>query len=158
MDAYDLAMVDGSEDHAAYHAMRRSVLFGGSSDYVVDQEDETKPENLALLLKHMGKPTGTVRLDTTSEGKAIVRLVAIARDVQGKGHGAVLMRLLENMAIRHGFRELFIYSAPDAVGFYRKCGYAPFTFDPGNSRGVQLHKVLAQETRAFDSLPGTGKP
>jgi len=144
MDSYDLSLADGADDWAAYHRIRRLVLFEarGRFDYIPDGPEEIKAENLSLLLKYLEEPIGTVRLDARPEGKAIVRLVAIASRLQRQGHGRVLMNLVEELAKALGLKELLVHAAPDAVGFYQKLGYSHFDFEKGDFGSVQLHKLI----------------
>jgi GNAT superfamily N-acetyltransferase len=144
MNNYDLSLAESAEDQAAYHHIRRTVLFEarGRFDYVTDGPDEQKAENLSLLLKYRDQPIGTVRLDQRPDGKAIVRLVAIVTPLQRQGHGTVLMDRVEKLAASLGVSELFVHAAPDAVGFYQKRGYRPFEFEKGEFQSIQLHKLL----------------
>lgn len=142
MDGYELILIQSEDDVEAYHRIRHHVLFDGSSAYLREGPDEVREENLSLLLKRQDLPLGTVRLDQKPDCKAIIRLVSIASDMQRQGHGAVLMRLMEQRAASLGIEELFVHARPAALGFYTKLGYDPFTFEPDNSESIQLHKLL----------------
>jgi N-acetylglutamate synthase-like GNAT family acetyltransferase len=144
MDAYDLCLVENADDCEAYHRIRRTVLFEarGRFDYIADEQEELKAENLSLLLKYREQPIGTVRLDQKENGKAIVRLVAIVSHLQKQGHGTVLMERVEKLAIDLGHDELFVHSASNAVGFYKKLGYSRFDFERGEFQSVQMHKLI----------------
>lgn len=141
---YDLVLVENADDQSAYHRIRRTVLFEarGRFDYIPGGPEEIKEQNLSLIFKLDGEPIGTVRLDQRPGGRAIVRLVAIATDVQRRGHGAVLLQHIERLALSLGIRELLVHSAPDAVGFYRKSGFERFDFEAGDFNSVQLHKII----------------
>lgn len=144
IDRYDLCVAECADDQSAYHRLRRTVLFEarGRFDYVPDGPEEVKKHNLSLLFKLDGHPIGTVRLDQKPDGKAIVRLVAIAPDCQRHGHGRALLERLERLAASLGISELLVHSAPDAVGFYQKFGFSPFEFETGTFESVQLHKMI----------------
>lgn len=60
MDVYELCLVENADDWAAYHRIRRTVLFEarGRFDYVTDGPEELKAENLSLLLKYREQPIG----------------------------------------------------------------------------------------------------
>jgi N-acetylglutamate synthase-like GNAT family acetyltransferase len=143
MARYALTLIEDADDVAAYHQLRQHVLFGGSQEYIRNGPDEARNENLSLLLKLDGAPIGTVRLDQKSDQKAIIRLVAIASDLQRAGHGTALMSLVEGLASSLGIRELLIHALPAASGFYLRLGYTPFTFDPENHESIQLHKIIS---------------
>lgn len=144
MERYDLMLAENADDQSAYHRIRQRVLFEarGRFDYVADEPEEIKEENLSLLFKRDGEPIGTVRLDQKSDRRAIVRLVAIASHLQRQGHGTALMGHVERLALSLGIHELLVHSAPDAVGFYQKLGFSPFEFAKGDSGSVQLHKLI----------------
>jgi GNAT superfamily N-acetyltransferase len=55
---------------------------------------------------------------------AILRRVAVRSDAQGLGHGRELLSLAQRFAQAEGCSRLLSHVAPDAVGFYRKCGFA----------------------------------
>ncbi|SCX32331.1 putative acetyltransferase [Agrobacterium sp. DSM 25558] len=144
MGSYDLVLVESAADQSAYHRIRRTVLFEarGRFDYIPDEAEEIKEQNLSLIFKLDGQAIGTVRLDQKSDGRAIVRLVAIAPEFQNRGHGRALMTLLGRLALSLGVNELLVHSAPDAAGFYQKLGFVAFEFEDGNFRSVQLHKEI----------------
>ncbi|WP_429923506.1 GNAT family N-acetyltransferase [Agrobacterium vitis] len=141
---YDLVLAESAADQFAYHRIRRTVLFEarGRFDYIPDGPEEIKEENLSLIFKLDGEAIGTVRLDRRPDGKAIVRLVAIASDFQRRGHGTALMTRLEHLALSLCISELLVHSAPDAVGFYQKLGFVAFEFEVGDFGSVQLHKAI----------------
>ena len=144
MEHHALVLAENADDRAAYHRIRRKVLCEarGHFDYIVDGPDERKPENLPLLLKYDDEPVGTVRLDQRPDGTAIVRLVAIVAHLQRRGHGTVLMDLVEGLAATRGTTELYVHAAPDAVRFYRRLGFTPHRFEDGAFDSVQLHKRI----------------
>jgi hypothetical protein len=104
---YDLVLPESAADQFAYHRIRRTVLFEarGSFDYIPDRPEEVKAENLSLIFKLDEQAIGTVRLDQKPDGRAIVRLVAIAHDFQNRGHGTALMTRLELLALSLGIND-----------------------------------------------------
>lgn len=142
---YELTKVETPSDWAAYHAIRRDVLFEarGNLNYDPDHPDDRRPENLPLLLKADGVALGTVRLDLRPGRIAVVRLVAIKTERQRSGHGTALLRMLETIARSLDVAELRVFAAADAAGFYRTNGFANVIFDPDNrGSGIQLRKLL----------------
>lgn len=144
MPKYELTIVEHEADRVAYHQIRRAVLFGGRTDYIENGPEESKTQNLSLLLKVRGLPLGTVRLDTKAGGKAIVRLLAIAAEVQHRGHGTELMGMVETLARDMGVSELLVHAYPIAVGFYEKIGYVQAAFEEADGPGVQMRKLLPE--------------
>jgi hypothetical protein len=95
---YQLVDVNDPADWVAYHAIRRQELFEARGRHGVYDENypgEHEPNMDHLLLKLDGRPIGTTRLDVRQDGTAVFRLVAIAADVQGQGHGRILADLVD---------------------------------------------------------------
>src|SRR5262245_23844522 len=93
---------------ASYHAIRREVLFearGLHGVYDDNHPDERAPGNHAKLLVHGADPVGVVRIDIDGTVAAL-RRVAIRTDLQGRGHGRVLLALAERFARDAGCMRL----------------------------------------------------
>jgi GNAT superfamily N-acetyltransferase len=123
--SYELRAPDSAEDWKAYHGIRRKVLFenrGQSGVYDENHPDERREGNYPLLLLLEGEPIGVIRVDINGL-QAIFRRVAIREDLQRSGHGRVLLTLAESFAQSKGCNYILSAVAPDAVGFYERCGY-----------------------------------
>jgi len=95
--------------------MRTNGLFGV---YNENHPDETAPNNHPKLLVYEGEPVGVVRID--SDGAvAALRRVAIRVDLQQRGHGRVLLELVERFARKAGCTRLVSFVAPEAIAFYQ---------------------------------------
>jgi hypothetical protein len=90
-DHYELVQASSPEDWEALHNLRRSELFAQRGDvtYDADHPDDRAPNHFPLILKFRDQRIGTARLDLFENGGAAIRLVAIARQEQCKGHGRV---------------------------------------------------------------------
>jgi GNAT superfamily N-acetyltransferase len=134
MKDYELLAPTGEAAWRAYHDIRRAVLFEARGQFGVYQEDrpdERAPGNHPQLLLHRGEPVGVVRIDVSGD-TAICRRVAIRSDLQRLGHGRALLTLVQQFARDKGCARLASHVAPDAVGFYERCG---FTVDTADSIG-----------------------
>jgi GNAT superfamily N-acetyltransferase len=110
----------------AFHDIRRMVLFEARGRFGVYDEahlDDRAPGNYPKLLMFRGEPVGVVRIDIDGP-TARLRRVAIRSDLQRRGHGRALLSLAEAFARRHGCQTLVSHVAPDAAGFYERCGFA----------------------------------
>jgi GNAT superfamily N-acetyltransferase len=126
MTNYDLVSPSDPGAWAAYHEIRRRVLFEARGRYGVydrHRPDETAPGHFPRLLLYAADPIGVVRIDVAGS-TAILRRVAIRADVQGRGPGRMLIALVEEFAKSNGCHECVTHAAQDAVEFYRKCGFA----------------------------------
>ena len=115
----------GDEEWRIYHAIRRRVLFENRGLFGVYDEnhpDTFVPGNHPFLLFLDGEAMGAIRVDL-GERVAILRQIAIREDMQRRGHGRVMLSRAEGFARRSGCHLTRVYSAPDAVGFYARCGY-----------------------------------
>jgi GNAT superfamily N-acetyltransferase len=129
---YELAEVTVPGDWVAYHAIRRQELFearGRHGIYDPNRPDERLPAMHPYLLKLDGKPLGTTRLDIRDDGTAVFRLVAITATEQGKGHGRVLGKMVEQRARGFGTHTALVNAAPTAVGYYESTGWQRHVWD-----------------------------
>jgi len=122
---YELRPPQTEEDWQEFHNIRRKVLFenrGKRDSYIQNHPDDFTSGNHPLILVHKSQTTGVCRLDTA--GTVIwLRRVAIREDLQRQGHGRVLLRLAELLAVQLGGKEIRSNAAVEAVGFYEKCDY-----------------------------------
>ncbi|HKA21568.1 MAG TPA: GNAT family N-acetyltransferase [Blastocatellia bacterium] len=122
---YELRVPTSAEEWQAHHRIRREVLFenrGQFGEYDENHPDEHREGNHPLLLIHNGEPIGVIRVDISGT-QAIFRRVAIREDLQRSGHGRMLLALAESFAQSKGCNHISSEVAPDAVGFYQRCGY-----------------------------------
>ncbi len=128
---HDLRTPRDDEEWRAFHAIRRKVLFenrGKSEAYDENHPDDRKMGNHPLVLVYRGEVIGVLRIDVSARfdasGRvAMLRRVAIRDDLQGLGHGRVLLRLAEEFAKAEGCAEMRSNAAVEAVEFYERCGY-----------------------------------
>jgi len=149
--AYSLISVVSPEHWAAYHALRKKVLFddrGRPSKYDSNHPDDRRPSNRPVILMCDSAPVAAMRIDIVGSASfAIMRTVAVMANHQRRGYGRIVLSLAEEYALQNGSTAAVVFSAPDAVGFYTKCGYAPHTWDPQGlfGSGPQLRKLLTRQ-------------
>lgn len=129
-----LKRVESDGDWAAYHSIRRRVLWEdrGLGSYDERHPDDRLVGNHPLLLMHEGAPVGTARLDVVGQRLGIVRLVAIESGLQRRGLGRTLMTQVENHARGLGLVRLEVNAAKDAEGFYQRLGWETVHSDRKN--------------------------
>src|SRR5262245_5317187 len=122
---YELRTPSSPEEWQAYHSIRRKVLFenrGRFGIYDENHPDEHRIGNHPLLLMMDGEAIGVIRIDINGN-YAVFRRVAIREDLQRAGHGRLLLTLAEAFAQERGCLHILSDVAPDAAGFYERCGY-----------------------------------
>jgi putative acetyltransferase len=62
---------------------------------------------------------GCGRLEKNSE----LRMIYVNPKFQKKGFGSKMIKKLENLAKRKGFKKVHVKALPNAVGFYKRLGY-----------------------------------
>jgi len=121
------------------------VLFENRGQFGVYDEhrpDEYSKGNHPLLLFLDDEAIGVIRVDIHGD-RAIFRRVAIREDLQRAGHGRVLLTLAESFAQERGCLQIWSDVAPDAVGFYQRCGYMFVPSAPMAGTSISMQKSLA---------------
>jgi GNAT superfamily N-acetyltransferase len=142
---YELRAPGSTEEWEAYHGIRRKVLFenrGRIGVYDKNHPDETHEGNYPLILLLEGEAIGVIRVDINGE-QAIFRRVAIHEDLQRAGHGRMLLALAESFARAKRCNRIWSDVAPDAVGFYERCGYTLVPSAPMIGTSIPMQKNLA---------------
>lgn len=141
--SYELIVVATAEDLTRYHEIRRVELFEarGSSAYDSNRPEEKKPGHFQLLLKLNGVGIATTRFDLLGNGVAAIRLVAVTRAEQGKGHGRILSQLTEGFAREKRVSKLVVNAAPGAVQYYRRMSFVPESWNPSELIGIAADNV-----------------
>ena len=140
-------------DWAAYHAIRRHVLFelrGRATSYDASHPDERLPGHHPLILWVRDIPVGVVRVDLDGD-VATLRRVAIRADLQRRGHGRRLLELAEDFARAHRCARVESHVDRDAIGFYARCGYALVDAND-TSRSPLMAKVLGAGANAAKQI------
>ena len=147
---YSLEAPASPDDWQAFHDIREAELFRArhrDAAYDRNHPDDFTPENQPLLFKRDGQPIGVMRLDDFGDGTGAVRLVAITRNAQGRGHGRAMAALCDAVARESGLQTLYVNAAPEALGFYEKTGWERFVWNPAElvsiaADCVQMRKWL----------------
>jgi GNAT superfamily N-acetyltransferase len=136
--SYELIVVSTADDLARYHDIRRVELFEarGRSTYDSNRPEEKKAGHFQMLLKLDGVGIATTRFDLLGDGVAVIRLVAVTKREQRKGHGRVLAELIEAFAAGKGVSKLVVNAAPDAVQYYGRMGFVPESWNPAELVGI----------------------
>jgi GNAT superfamily N-acetyltransferase len=117
---------DSGVEWETYHQIRREILFerrGRAGEYDADHPDERRPGNHPMVLFVDDVAVAVIRIDLAPP-RATFRRVAVRERDQRRGYGTILLRLAEQFALAHGCTDAVSFVDEDAMGFYRKCGFA----------------------------------
>jgi len=131
-------------DWAAYHDIRRRILFENRGEHGVydpDRPDERGPGHFPRLLVRASTYVGVVRVDV-ADGTAYLRRVAIDEPYQRQGLGRTLLELAETFARGQSATRVESSVARDAVPFYLKCGYRLVAAEEAGAAHPQMYKDL----------------
>lgn len=107
----------------------RQIMVGAFSENSNDTEsweqryDEAVASGRHLLLTFNDMAVGAASLDIYDNCWAQFRNIAIDPAFQGKGHGRILLRCIENLSSHFGAQEIQLLAAPDVIDFYKHMGY-----------------------------------
>ncbi|MDR3471556.1 MAG: GNAT family N-acetyltransferase [Devosia sp.] len=137
---YELRPVTTPQEWQAMHDIRRAALFTEEAHPGVIYDEnhplDRHPGHQPFLLMLDDRPIGVVRLDDRGNGEGIVRLVAVRPELQGRGHGRELDRLVEVEARGRGMRRLMLNARNEAIGFYQRTGWRPEVWDATELAGI----------------------
>jgi GNAT superfamily N-acetyltransferase len=133
--AHELRAPASDAEWAAYHAIRRHVLFelrGQGAAYDPRHPDEHRPGHHPMILWADDLPAGVVRIDVHAP-VATLRRVAIREELQRQGYGRRLLDAAERFARAQGCTRVESRVDPSAIGFYQRCGYVRADLTDGGS-------------------------
>ncbi len=112
----------------------------------VDGHDATCVHILALW---KDQAVGTARLRTTPEGVTKAERVGVRGGFQGRGIGAALMTLLEDIARERGDTTMRLNAQERVVPFYETLGYISYgdPFMEACIRHVRMKKALDESAQ-----------
>ena len=142
----ELIAPQNAADWAAYHDIRRRILFENRGEHGVydpNRPDERAPGHFARLLVRAPAYIGVVRVDV-ADGTAYLRRVAIDEPYQRQGLGRTLLALAEGFAQAQSATRVESSVARDAVPFYLKCGYRLVNAEEADAAHPQMYKDLAR--------------
>lgn len=126
-----LVPADDPEGMAAVHAIRHAV-FVVEQAVPADLEWDGKDGRAVHVLAD-GVGTGRLLLGEDAARKnggdprtAVLGRLAVLRDARGGGHGARLVRALEEEARRLGLDGVYLEAQVHAIPFYEKLGYTAY--------------------------------
>lgn len=122
---------DDAQAMAAVHAIRHEVFVVEQNVPAELEWDGKDGRAVHVLAPDAG--TGRLLLGADAAAKnggdqdlAVLGRLAVLKAARGTGLGALLVRALEDEAVRLGLAGVYLEAQVHAAGFYRKLGYAEF--------------------------------
>lgn len=126
-------------------AVRRSVFIEEQripKELEWDEHDETAVH--AVARNRLGQVIATGRLVPGGPGQGRVGRMAVHRVLRGGGHGAAVLRALEEAAKARGDREVTLHAQRSAEAFYTRLGYVPHgePFEEAGIAHIEMRRGL----------------
>ena len=134
------------EELAAALALRIEVFCGEQGVTFDGDRDGLDDEALHLVaIGDGGEVVGTCRMLIEPGGTARFGRLCVRASARGTGVGALLLAEAEREARAGGARRVGMHAQTDALGLYRRAGYAEYgePFDEEGIEHVGMEKMLA---------------
>jgi YbgC/YbaW family acyl-CoA thioester hydrolase len=107
-----------------------------------DEHDATAVH--AVARNRLGQAVATGRLVSESSGVGRIGRMAVHRVLRGGGHGAAVLRALEEAAAARGDREVTLHAQRSAEAFYLGLGYLPHgePFEEAGIAHIEMRRKL----------------
>lgn len=128
-------------------ALRRAVFVQEQGIAPELEWDALDAQSLHVVARNrIGQVIATGRLLPAEAGGAVARIgrMAVEHSLRGSGHGAAVLRALEDAACRRGQREVLLHAQRSAEGFYRRLGYsvAGAPFEEAGIAHIEMRRML----------------
>lgn len=99
----------------------------------------------AVARNRLGQVIGTGRLLPAEDGTARIGRMAVHRTLRSGGHGAAVLRALEDAARARGDREVALHAQRSAERFYARLGYAAHgePFEEAGIAHIEMRRLLS---------------
>ncbi|OUM02993.1 YbgC/FadM family acyl-CoA thioesterase [Variovorax sp. JS1663] len=126
-------------------AVRRSVFIEEQripKELEWDEHDERAVH--AVARNRLGQVIATGRLVPGAPGQGRIGRMAVHRVLRGGGHGAAVLRALEEAAKARGDREVALHAQRSAEAFYQRLGYQPHgePFEEAGIGHIEMRRAL----------------
>jgi YbgC/YbaW family acyl-CoA thioester hydrolase len=126
-------------------AVRRSVFIEEQripKELEWDAHDESAVH--AVARNRLGQVIATGRLVPGEPGQGRIGRMAVHRVLRGGGHGAAVLRALEEAAKARGDREVALHAQRSAEAFYRRLGYEVHgePFEEAGIAHIEMRRAL----------------
>jgi predicted GNAT family N-acyltransferase len=113
----------GTREYDQMIKLRMDVLLNPIGIPVSYINEEKEKEDILLGAYREAELIGCCILTPQSNQQVQLRQMAVQRNFQNTGVGRMIVSQAETIALRKGFRLLFMHARDNVIPFYQKCGY-----------------------------------
>jgi predicted GNAT family N-acyltransferase len=115
-------IVTDLESHSAeIRSVRTEVFVREQSIPAIDEFDQHDATCTHVLVLEKDNPVATGRLDLNQDGR--IGRVAVLRSHRRRGLGTLVMKALENEAVKANISRIWFHAQVRSIGFYESLGY-----------------------------------
>ena len=126
----------------------RKEVFGDEENapdalYIIDDYDK-KEDTCNYLLKVNNDYVATIRYIKVNNKTVKLQRLVVPKKFRGNGYANIILKYLEEDALKLGYKKIIMDSALSAVGFYEKNNYKILSdvFYEDNRPHVKMEKIL----------------
>lgn len=124
MQEYQMRSPVSPEEFKDYFHLRWLVLRQPWDQPEGSEKDDKEEDSFQLaVFTGLNQPVACGRLQLNSSEEAQIRFMAVHPQFQNKGLGRMIMKGLEEEAVKSGANRVILQARENAVEFYKSCGY-----------------------------------
>jgi len=113
-----------AEDFEGCYDLRWRILRKPWGQPMGSEKDGLEHDAIHVMARLKGRVVGTGRIHFNSESEAQLRYMAVEESLRGAGIGTLILDGLEGKAREKGAKVVVANARDNALGFYKKRGYA----------------------------------
>jgi N-acetylglutamate synthase-like GNAT family acetyltransferase len=116
---------NSSAEFEQYYNLRYEVLRKPWLQPKGSEKDDGDKSSIHRMIidESNGKAVAVGRLQFNTSEEAQIRYMAVSDNYQLKGYGNIIVKTLEDIALKKGIRNIILQSRENALKFYWKNGY-----------------------------------
>ena len=137
-----IKQVSSDTDRILASDIRKQVFVHEQGIPAAVEEDGLNETAIHVLLFAEGQAVATARLNIADDNEAVIARVAVLERFRGQGHGGVLVRELERIAVDKKVKRLLLRPHHYLERFYTDLGYATVA---GETEMAGEHQLITME-------------
>ena len=108
-----------------YFFLRWKILRKPFNKLLGSEKDHLEKESFHVFIKNESLEIIAVGrlhfINNKIDGQ--IRFMAVDDEFQGRGYGTILLKKIENIAIKNNIKRIFLHARENAINFYKNNGY-----------------------------------